>query len=140
MPDDWFQKYAFGPGSPTQIDFSREFCAKLANENLLTPSWPKEYGGQEADTWQQLILAEEMWTWLEPRGPQYMNVNWIGPALMKFGTPEQKEQHLKGIASGTVIWCQGFSEPQAGTDLPALQTKAEKQPDGTYVINGMKIC
>lgn len=138
LPDDWWQNHAHGLGTPEQIDFSRTFCPKLAEADLLLPHWPKEYGGQDGEPWEQFILAEELWTWGEPRGPQYMNVNWIGPALMRFGTPEQKREHLSRIAAGTVIWCQGFSEPQAGTDLAALQTRAERQGD-VYVVNGMKI-
>jgi alkylation response protein AidB-like acyl-CoA dehydrogenase len=138
LPDDWWETYAHGLGSPQQIDFSRTFCPKLANAGLLLPHWPSEYGGRDGEPWEQFILAEELWSWDEPRGPQYMNVNWIGPALMRFGSPAQKDEHLKRIATGEVIWCQGFSEPQAGTDLAALQTKAERVGD-KYIINGMKI-
>jgi alkylation response protein AidB-like acyl-CoA dehydrogenase len=67
-----------------------------------------------------------------------MNVNWIGPTLMKFASAAQKEEHLSRIAAGSVIWCQGFSEPQAGTDLAALKTRATRTDKG-YVINGSKI-
>jgi alkylation response protein AidB-like acyl-CoA dehydrogenase len=67
-----------------------------------------------------------------------MGVNWIGYALMKFGTPEQKDEHLNRIAGGQVIWCQGFSEPNAGTDLAALQTSAVRTETG-YRINGSKV-
>jgi alkylation response protein AidB-like acyl-CoA dehydrogenase len=67
-----------------------------------------------------------------------MNVNWIGPTLMKYGTEEQKEQHINGMAGGTVVWCQGFSEPDAGTDLAALKTRADNRGDH-YLINGSKI-
>ena len=138
MPDNWFTDIAKGRGSVEQVEFSREFCPKLAKAGLLTAHWPKEYGGADATPWEHFILAEELWTWAEPRGPQYMNVNWIGPALMRYGTPEQKAQHLGAISRGEVIWCQGFSEPQAGTDLAALQTRAERRGD-VYVINGQKI-
>ncbi|MDB5430058.1 MAG: acyl-CoA dehydrogenase [Caulobacter sp.] len=138
LPDDWFDTYCHGLGSPQQIDYARIFCPKLAKAGLLTPQWPAEYGGRDGEPWEQFILAEELWSWGEPRGPQYMNVNWIGPALMRFGTAEQKAEHLSRIATGEVIWCQGFSEPQAGTDLAALQTKAERIGDH-YLINGMKI-
>jgi alkylation response protein AidB-like acyl-CoA dehydrogenase len=138
LPQDWFENYAFGLGSVEQIEFSREFCPKLAKENYLLPQWPKQFGGLESSPWNQFILSEEMWTYSEPRGPQYMNVNWIGPALMKFGTPEQKALHLPPMAAGNVIWCQGFSEPQAGTDLAALTTRAERRDD-VYVVNGQKI-
>jgi alkylation response protein AidB-like acyl-CoA dehydrogenase len=67
-----------------------------------------------------------------------MNVNWIGPAIFTSGTPEQKDEHLKRIASGDVTWCQGFSEQGAGTDLAALSTSAVRDGDD-YVINGEKV-
>ena len=139
LPDDWDTHYApQGYGSADQIAFSREFCPKLAERGLLTPHWPKAWGGNDAEPWDQFVLAEEMKWRGEPRGPQYMNVNWLGPTLMKYGTPEQQREHMPRIARGEVIWCQGYSEPGAGTDLAALQTKAERRGDG-YVINGQKI-
>ncbi len=138
LPADWFEKYVFGLGSQQQIEFSREFCPRLADAGLLTSHWPKEYGGNDSSLWDLFILSEEMWVYAEPRGPQYMGVNWIGPALLKYGSPEQKAEHLPRIASGKYIWSQGFSEPQAGTDLAALKTRAERQGD-KYIINGMKI-
>ena len=139
LPDDWDTHYApQGYGSADQIAFSREFCPKLAERGLLTPHWPRAWGGNDAEPWDQFVLAEEMKWRGEPRGPQYMNVNWLGPTLMKYGTPEQQREHMPRIARGEVIWCQGYSEPGAGTDLAALQTKAERRGDG-YVINGQKI-
>ncbi len=139
LPDDWDEKYVpESYASDLQIEFSRQFCAQLAERGLLVPHWPVEYGGHAGDDWEHFILGEEMKAAGEPRGPQYMNVNWIGPTLMKYGSPEQKEQHLKGISSGKVIWCQGFSEPNAGTDLAALRTRAERQGDH-YIVNGSKI-
>jgi alkylation response protein AidB-like acyl-CoA dehydrogenase len=114
------------------------FCQALAGEGLLTPDWPVEYGGQAASPWEQLILSEEMHGAHEPRGPQYMNVNWIGPAIMAHGTPEQRAFHLPKIARGEVFWCQGFSEPNAGSDLAAMRTTAVSD-QGEYVINGQKV-
>ncbi|MEX1147689.1 MAG: acyl-CoA dehydrogenase family protein, partial [Sphingomonadales bacterium] len=138
-PDDWDEKYVpESYASDLQVEFSRDFCAALAERGLLVPHWPREFGGNDGSDWEHFILGEEMKAAGEPRGAQYMNINWIGPTLMKYGTPEQKEQHVKGIASGRVIWCQGFSEPNAGTDLAALRTRAV--PDGDdYIINGSKI-
>lgn len=139
LPEDWNEKYIpESYASDLQIEFSREFCAKLAERGLLVPHWPREYGGAESAHWNHFILGEEMKAAGEPRGPQYMNVNWIGPTLMRFGTPEQRERHVTGIASGKVIWCQGFSEPNAGTDLASLRTRARRDGD-EYVINGSKI-
>ena len=79
-----------------------------------------------------------MWAIGEPRGAQYMNVNWIGPAIMRFGSEAQKARHLPRISSGSVLWCQGFSEPEAGSDLAALRTLAIRDGDA-YVVNGTKI-
>jgi alkylation response protein AidB-like acyl-CoA dehydrogenase len=139
LPPDWERVYVpQSYASDAQIEFSRTFCAELAKRGLLVPHWPKQYGGNDADDWQQFILAEEMKAAGEPRGPQYMNVNWIGPTIMRFGNDEQRREHLLGIASGRVIWCQGFSEPGAGTDLAALKTRAENRGDH-YVLNGSKI-
>jgi alkylation response protein AidB-like acyl-CoA dehydrogenase len=121
-----------------RVGVTLEFAAKMAERGLLTPHWPKEYGGQETTSWQRLILAEEMIAAGEPRGPQYMNVNWIGPAIMLAGTDEQKQTHLTRISNGDVLWCQGFSEPDSGTDLASLRTSAVLDGD-QYVVNGEKV-
>jgi alkylation response protein AidB-like acyl-CoA dehydrogenase len=138
LPANWEELAHHGPGSEQQTHFSRSFCGKLAEAGLLVPHWPKEWGGRGPDPWRQTILAEEMWIAGEPRGAQYMNVNWIGPTLMKYGTPEQKALHLPRISRGDVLWCQGFSEPEAGSDLAALRTLAIRDGDD-YVVDGSKI-
>ena len=120
------------------IPFTREFCRKLAAKGWLTMAWPKEYGGSDADVWYQNVVREEMWAVGEPRGPQYMNLNYIGPTIMMFGTDDQKERYLKPMAAGDVIWCQGFSEPDAGSDLASLRTRAEDTGSG-FKIDGQKI-
>jgi alkylation response protein AidB-like acyl-CoA dehydrogenase len=79
-----------------------------------------------------------MWAHYEPRGPQYMGINWVGPAIMRHGTAEQRAKHLPPIADGEVIWCQGFSEPEAGSDLASMRTQAVADGDG-WVINGQKV-
>jgi alkylation response protein AidB-like acyl-CoA dehydrogenase len=137
LPSDW-ESLAHGPASETQASFSKTFCAALAKAGLLVPHWPKRWGGRDADAWKAFILAEEMWEAGEPRGGQYMNVNWIGPTLMRFGSEEQQERYIPPMARGETIWCQGFSEPEAGSDLASLRTRAEK--DGSvYRVNGQKI-
>src|SRR5580765_4688472 len=113
----------------------RSFCAKLSKAGLLVPHWPARWGGRDADPWASFILAEEMWAVGEPRGGQYMNVNWIGPTLMKFGSEAQQDSYIPPMARGETLWCQGFSEPEAGSDLASLRTRAEKQ-GSKYRING----
>ena len=138
LPADWDEVSKHGPGSDAQTAFSREFCRQLADRGWLTQHWPAEYGGVDAPPWRHSIVGEECWAVGEPRGPQYMNVNWIGPAIMRFGSEEQKAYHLPRISQGDVLWCQGFSEPEAGSDLVALRTLAIRDGDD-YVVNGSKI-
>ncbi|WP_423459903.1 acyl-CoA dehydrogenase family protein [Ottowia sp. VDI28] len=135
---DWDSISRHGPGSPGQTAFSLDFCPKLAREGLLVPHWPVEHGGSGAPPWHHFIIGEELWAAGEPRGSQYMNVNFIGQTIMKFGSREQQQRFLSPMAAGRAIWCQGFSEPSAGSDLAALRTRAERRGDG-YVINGSKI-
>jgi alkylation response protein AidB-like acyl-CoA dehydrogenase len=137
LPANW-EDLAHGPGSEEQSVFSKKFCGALAQAGLLIPHWPKKWGGREADPWTSFILAEEMWEAGEPRGGQYMNINWIGPTLMRFGSEEQQARYIPPMARGETIWCQGFSEPEAGSDLASLRTRAEKHGD-VYRINGQKI-
>ncbi len=138
LPGNWDEIASLSPGSSAVTEFSCSFCPKLAQEGLLVSHWPAEFGGADASTWEHFIIGEQMWEAGEPRGPQYYNVNWIGPTIMKYGTAEQKQFHLGRMRRGDVIWCQGFSEPSGGSDLAALRTKAERKGD-RYVINGSKI-
>lgn len=139
LPDNWEEHFLpLSYASDEVVEFSRSFCSQLAERGLLVRHWPREFGGEDGEDWEQFILAEEMKAAGEPRGGQYMNVNWIGPALMRYGTPAQRAEHLPLLASGKIVWCQGFSEPGAGTDLAALRTRAERDGDD-YVINGSKI-
>jgi alkylation response protein AidB-like acyl-CoA dehydrogenase len=138
LPTDWDSKSNYDPGSPYVVEFAREFCPALAREGLLIPHWPREHGGGGADPLHHWILGEEMFAVGEPRSYQYMNVNWIGPAILRYGTPAQKALHIRPIVGGTVFWCQGFSEPSAGSDLASLKTRAVRSGD-EYVINGQKI-
>lgn len=138
LPADWAEISRHGPGSREQTEFSLEFCPKLAEAGLLVPHWPAAWGGADRPTWEHFILGEEMWAAGEPRGAQYMNVNWIGPTLMRFGTEAQKRRYIPEMAAGRAVWCQGFSEPNAGSDLASLRTRAVRDGDD-YVINGSKI-
>ncbi|MGE0384107.1 MAG: acyl-CoA dehydrogenase family protein [Gammaproteobacteria bacterium] len=139
LPPDWNEIHRHGLASAGQTAVSKAFCAKLAEEGLLVRHWPREFGGGDGSMWDHVILGEEVWSRGEPRGAQYMNVNWLGPVLLRYASPEQKERFLPPIKSGSVVWCQLFSEPNAGSDLANMRTRAVPQPDGTYVVNGMKM-
>ena len=123
---------------PKDLELAQSFCRLLAKKGQLTPAWPVEYGGSASSQWEQTVVREEMWAHFEPRGAQYMGVNWVGPAIMRFGTDNQKAEHLGRIASGDVIWCQGFSEPESGSDLASLRTAAIADGDG-WRIEGQKV-
>jgi alkylation response protein AidB-like acyl-CoA dehydrogenase len=135
LPADWVTPFSLAPDIRAVV---ARVCRRLADEGLLTLSWPAEYGGAGADLWQQTVLREEMWAHFEPRGPQYMGLNWVGPVLMEVGTGEQRARHLPGISSGTAVWCQGFSEPEAGTDLGSLRLAARRDGE-EWVLDGQKI-
>jgi alkylation response protein AidB-like acyl-CoA dehydrogenase len=138
LPPDWEHISRHGPGSPAQTAFSLAFCPKLAAEGLLVPHWPVAHGGRGAPAWEHFIVGEELFAAGEPRGPQYMNANFIGATLMKYGTPQQQARYLPDMAAGRALWCQGFSEPSAGSDLASLATRATLHGD-EYVINGSKV-
>jgi alkylation response protein AidB-like acyl-CoA dehydrogenase len=123
---------------PEDLAITQRFCKELAAKGLLTLSWPEEFGGQAGSLWDQTVVREEMWAHHEPRGAQYMGLNWVGPSIMEYGTAHQKSVHLPPIAAGERIWCQGFSEPDAGSDLFALSTRATPEGDG-WRISGQKI-
>src|SRR6266568_2541815 len=123
---------------PADLAVAQRFCRVLAERGLLCAAWPERFGGHDASPWEQTVVREEMWAHHEPRGAQYMGVNWVGPVIMRHGTPEQQRRHLPPIARGEVIWCQGFSEPGAGSDLASLRTAARRDGDG-WTVTGQKI-
>src|SRR5579885_1400693 len=123
--------------SDEEFRFSQQFAQKLAAKGWLTMSWPAAYGGRDADQMDQLIYNEEMGYSGAPLGFGF-GTNLVGPTLMVHGSEEQRRRHLPPIARAEQFWCQGFSEPGAGSDLAGLQTRAERDGD-EYVINGQKI-
>jgi alkylation response protein AidB-like acyl-CoA dehydrogenase len=135
LPDWWQGMFV---DDDRAMPFTREMCARLAERGWLTMAWPPEHGGAGASVWFQTVVREEMWAREEPRGPQYMNLNYIGPLIMRFGTSEQQQRFLLPMARGEVIWCQGFSEPDAGSDLASLTTHAEDR-GSHFVVKGQKI-
>ena len=114
-----------------------EWMKKLADKKWIAPAWPTEYGGAGMSVMEQFIFNSEM---AEARAPRAggIAVGFAGPTLIVHGTEEQKQKHLPEILSGGVVWCQGYSEPGAGSDLASLQTRAVRDGDD-FVVNGQKI-
>ena len=111
---------------------------RMAGKGWTAPTWPKEYGGGGLPKDEFLILLEELQR-IKARPPLGgMGITMIGPTLLEYGTEDQKKRHLPSIINGDIAWCQGYSEPGAGSDLASLQTKAESQGDH-YLVNGSKI-
>jgi acyl-CoA dehydrogenase len=116
----------------------RVWLERMAARGWTVPDWPRDYGGGGLSAAEAKVLAQEMRA-LGCRSPLASFGIWmLGPALLKFGTEEQKREHLPKIARGEIRWCQGYSEPNAGSDLASLQTRADDRGDH-YIVNGQKI-
>ncbi|PKP91058.1 MAG: acyl-CoA dehydrogenase [Alphaproteobacteria bacterium HGW-Alphaproteobacteria-16] len=114
------------------------YMDRMAERGWTVPDWPKAYGGGGLSAAQAKILREEM-ARLKCRNPlNSFGISMLGPALLKYGTEEQKLEHLPKIARGEIRWCQGYSEPNAGSDLAGLQTSAVSDGDD-YIVNGQKV-
>ena len=135
LPPDW--KGADEDGRTDDVELERHIRQGLIDRNWLTMAWPREYGGQDTSNVKSAIFAEEM-TYHEAPGKDNWGIGMLAPAIMQHGTPEQKRKYLPPIANGEVTWCQGFSEPESGSDLASLQTRAVKDGDD-YLITGQKI-
>ncbi|MDP4911551.1 MAG: acyl-CoA dehydrogenase family protein [Pseudomonadales bacterium] len=117
---------------------TRQWLTVMAERGFTAPTWPKEFGGAGLNVEENRIFREEM-ARINARQPLLgMGLSMIGPALLEYGTDAQKAEHLPKIVSGDIWWCQGYSEPNAGSDLASLQTKAVVDGDD-YIINGQKI-
>ena len=134
---EWSENPDVVEGSPEWWEIEKDMRKKLAQKGWLAMSWPKKYGGLDASVMQQAIFADE-WSYAQAPGRDGEGIGYIGPAIMVHGTEEQKVRHLGGIARGEVVWCQGYSEPEAGSDLASLKTRAVKTGDD-YIVNGQKI-
>jgi len=121
-----------------QSEAQKIWFERALSRGYTVPSWPKEYGGAGLTAEQAKILDEERQA-INARKPlSNFGISMLGPALLAYGTHEQKAQHLTGIARGEIRWCQGYSEPGAGSDLASLKTKCEDKGDH-WLINGQKI-
>src|SRR6516162_356902 len=119
-------------------DRNKQWHKKLFAGGWIGLNWPREYGGRGATFIEQLIFQQELARLNLPGGINFLGIIMNGPALMQWGTEEQKKRYLRPILAADEIWCEGMSEPGAGSDLASIQTRAELQGD-YFVVNGQKV-
>ncbi len=140
IPKRW-RELGFGLWEETDESWAitRDWNRKLGEKGWLAVAWPKEYGGQERPVMEQVVFNEEMTYQGAPTGVEtMMTIGWVCPTIMIYGTEEQKQEYLRKAAKGEIVFCIGYSEPGAGSDLASLTTRAVADGDD-YVINGQKI-
>ena len=138
IPDDWTKFGLSEVPRPEAYAFLRKWQATLYDAGFIGVTWPKEYGGQGLTFVEEMILHQEMALQKSPPMLNVLGVGMAGPTIIAYGTEEQKKRYPAKILSCEEIWCQGYSEPNAGSDLASLQTRAVK--DGEHwVINGQKV-
>ena len=139
LPDDLRGRaFASSRADLEEVRKLRAWQRQMAQAGYVGMDWPREFGGRNAPITEQVILYQEM---ARAESPQLVNrggVSMLGPTLMKYGTPAQQRRFLPKILTAEELWCQGFSEPNAGSDLANLQTRAVRDGDH-YVINGQKV-
>ena len=139
VPDDLRGKaFASSRADVDEVRRLRAWQKTMWQAGYVGMNWPKEFGGRGAPLSEQIILYQEM---ARAESPQFVNrggLSMLGPTLMKYGTPAQQQRHLQHILTADELWCQGFSEPNAGSDLANLQTRAVLDGDH-YVIDGQKV-
>lgn len=137
-PADWRRRVSEG-GEDGFVEVQREWYDTLTRAGLSTAHWPEQWGGVGLPLAQQIVYYEELARADAPNTENYVISFYHMPAtLFAHGTPDQRERYLEGARTGGAIWCQGFSEPGAGSDLASLRTRAERKGD-VYVVNGQKI-
>jgi alkylation response protein AidB-like acyl-CoA dehydrogenase len=126
------------PHDPERIKRGKEWQRKLYDAGYVAMSWPKEYGGQDADVMRQTIVNEEMVLARAPGLVGGAGLTMLGPTLIQCGSEEQRRRYLPKILTAEEIWCQGYSEPGSGSDLASLRTRAELVGD-EFIVNGQKV-
>jgi alkylation response protein AidB-like acyl-CoA dehydrogenase len=137
LPEGWGTP-GFSMTPAERADFNEQWTATLFAGGWICASWPTEYGGKGLTLLQQVVLNEEFARAGAPLRADFFGDTLVGPTLLQWGTEEQKKQFIPSILNGTIAWCQGFSEPDAGSDLAGLKTRAELDGD-EWVINGQKV-
>ena len=140
LPKDWSSKVQAASDVPREeaYDFLRQWQRKMYDAGFVGLTWPKESGGRGLTFMEEMILQEEMALAKAPPVLNILAVGMAGPTINAYGTEEQKKRYPPKMLSCEEIWCQGYSEPNSGSDLAALQTRAVKDGDH-YVINGQKV-
>ena len=137
----WFADNDAGEPPASEDDqyaWRRDFQRRLAADGWAAVHWPREYGGRGATLTQSAIFFEELGRSGAPLPANVLGLLLAGPTIMIWGTPEQKDRYLAPIVTGDEIWCQGFSEPEAGSDLASLKTRAVRDGDD-WVVTGQKV-
>jgi hypothetical protein len=137
LPKGWFEP-GFEMSAAERKKFNDEWPQKLFEGGWICATWPKEYGGKGLTTMQGVVLAEEFANAKAPMRADFFGDTLVGPTILQWGTEEQKKEFLPKILSGQMRWCQGFSEPNSGSDLASLKTTAVLDGD-EWVINGQKV-
>ena len=128
-----------GAEDDAYLQARRAWQGKLAEGGLAGVTWPKEYGGQGLGPIEQVIVNQELGKAGVPGILDSIGVGMLGPCIIAHGTEEQKSRYLGPLLHGDEVWCQMFSEPAAGSDLAAIQTRARRDDDGGFVLNGQKV-
>jgi alkylation response protein AidB-like acyl-CoA dehydrogenase len=137
LPPGWLDGGSRPPGT-TQLEFLRQWQRRLYEKGFLGMAWPKEFGGQGASQIEMAIFNEESARVRAPGPLNVIGLSMVAPTIIAHGTPEQKKRFLSKILSAEEIWCQGYSEPNAGSDVASLSTRAELKGD-EFVVNGHKV-
>ncbi len=137
LPDGWFDE-GFSMTPEEKAAWNDEWTQKLFEGGWICATWPEEYGGKGLSTMQGVVLAEEFAKAKAPMRADFFGDTLVGPTILMNGTEEQKKYFLPKILDGSMRWCQGFSEPDSGSDLASLKTTAVQDGD-EWVINGQKV-
>src|ERR671919_1259563 len=135
----WLDEQAAEAPPVDDVPAHREWQGKLAGAGLAAVTWPAEYGGQGLGPLHQVVVNQEIGRAGVPGVFDVIGVGMLGPTLIAHGTEDQKQRHLGPMLTADEVWCQLFSEPAAGSDLAGIQTRATRQPDGSWRLTGQKV-